>query len=711
MMQQNPLSDDDLRRAFDAADRMAQQGDQQATEDARAFAQELQRRGLLGQQQPSARPQLPEWPEDVADRQAREANPQQPQRERTGVIPAFSRGNANVFYLGAADELAGGLENLFQRGANLFRAPDDRVDPNEAGRNATQEVRRLEREAREDRPVAYGTGQVSGGVIQATTAGVSGRAIAPAVASRYGAAVASRPIATVAGTGAVEGGIYGFNEAEGGIRNRAMGALGGSVLGAIAGPATMGAIGLGRQGVNWARGQFPGAAQAVDQGVDEARRGAVRFAERFGLGREIRNNPAALADNGGDFVAERIGPRGRMGAAYVAGRGDEAQGIAEDAIANRAAGRSGRVEQAAQGATQQDQRGVVSLMGLDEVRQQAAPLFNQADEQMIRLTPNMREAMRRLNEAGVSFRDADRLARVQGGGRVQLSAYADDIGSLPDRVRLGDLRALAQAAEDMASREFRAGSGQMGRGVANASRELRDGLRQNPQYREAAQLWASAARDEEAFNIGQQIFRPGAQQERDLRRFVTSGTSQTERRMFLAGIADAIEQRMGNGSVQGNAASRLNPARIRDRLQRFLGDDAADELIQRLDIENAQAGFENLINRQVNSATSFREEAMRQGRQAESGALRNFIASSIDDTGSFLRNIGGLRTAVGRFIRNGDDEDIAEVARLLFSTGDVSNDPLVRALMREAERRGVLPGGASLALVAPAQDALTSRDQ
>ncbi len=48
MQQQPNLSDDDLLRAFDAADRMAQQGDQQATDDARAFAQEMQRRGLVG---------------------------------------------------------------------------------------------------------------------------------------------------------------------------------------------------------------------------------------------------------------------------------------------------------------------------------------------------------------------------------------------------------------------------------------------------------------------------------------------------------------------------------------------------------------------------------------------------------------------------------------------------------------------------------------
>lgn len=48
-MAQEPLSDDDLRRAFDAADRAAQSGDAQATDDARAFAQELQRRGMLGE--------------------------------------------------------------------------------------------------------------------------------------------------------------------------------------------------------------------------------------------------------------------------------------------------------------------------------------------------------------------------------------------------------------------------------------------------------------------------------------------------------------------------------------------------------------------------------------------------------------------------------------------------------------------------------------
>jgi hypothetical protein len=585
------------------------------------------------------------------------------------------------------DEAAG----LNARVSNIFRSEEDRLDPDYAAELERNRVDTM----REETPVRAGAAEFMGAVPLGAVRTVSGGG----QLVNWGR---NAPMRTAAATGATGGAVAGAGE---GVtpEERAVGGGIGGVIGAILGPATLQAIGL-------TGGAVGGIVNAVRGGASAPRR-AAQVLERSGVANDIRANPDALsAGDAGDFVAERVGQRGRRAAAGVALTGGQAADVADDAIGRRAAGRAERVSEAASSATELaggdgERRAVDALMGLDEVREAARPLFNQADEVTGRLTPRMREIIRNADRAGVNFRRADELAGRTGDARVQLSRFADDIDNLPDEVRLGDVRALARTMENEARRLNRAGedAGELW----NMARELRDSLgRQSPEYRQAAQMWRSAARDEEAFDIGARIFQPGARAERDLRRFVTGGATQSERRTFLAGIADAIERRTGNASADGNTASRLNTGRIRDRLRRFLGDDAAEELMQRIDIENRQARFETGANPNVGSQTALRQEGRDLIRRAGQGPVRRWLAEIFrNPVGGGLVRQG--RDQVSQRIESASDETLTEVARFLFSQDDMANSEIAGLIMREAQRRS-LPLPTAPAVAAVGQNQITS---
>lgn len=495
--------------------------------------------------------------------------------------------------------------------------------------------------------------------------------------------------------GGATGAVVGTGEAEGGAGNRALGGAVGGTIGALLGPATAMAAGLAGRGASAVRNAIAGPTGEARDAVGDA---AVRFARRSGVADDLRNNPDAVSGDG--FLAERLGANSRETAVGLSGAGGTAQDVAQDAIATRQSGRADRVSGAAARATemQDGARPVDALMQIDEVRSAARPLFNSSDEVMGRMTPRMREMLRQADRAGVSFGNADELAARYGDARVQLSSFTGDFDGLPAEVRIGDVRAMARAIEARARVLTRQGDdpGELW----NLAREMRDNIaKQSPDYREAARMWRSAARDDEAFDLGAAIFAPGARAEQGLRRFVTSGTSQTERRTFLAGIADAIERRMGAASSSGNAAAPLNRNLIRARLQRFLGDDAADELMATIDREMGQSRFEAVANREINSATEPRMAGRDRVRRARAGGLRNAAAEVISDPMEFLRGREGRRR-LAEVITAGNDDALAEVARVLYSEGDLSSDPLVRRILAAAERRGLLVGGSGRAITA-----------
>lgn len=622
--------------------------------------------------------------EDGRDQRTRERYQQAEEARQVADFGNLSMG-MNARNLLQAFNLNDEAAALNTQVGNVFRSEQDRLDPQLMAQLERDRVEQM----RQARPVrafaAEALGTVPLSAVRAPAAGVQ-------ALTGLARAGLNAPLRAAAATGAAAGGVSGAGAGETTQERLAGGAVGAGI-GALLGPATIATLGLGGRAVN---SGFRGVRRALGRGAAEAQEraspAAVRFANRAGVTDEIRRAPEALTGQGETFLAERLGSNTRQTATGLAGYGGQAQDAAEQAISTRAGGRAERVASAASQATQMEgRRPVDALMGLDEVRANAKPLFNEADRQIARVSPRLREAIRDLHRRGVDFKVADQVARDQDFAASGLSALADDIDALPERIPLGAVRALARTAEHEARGAFRSDSARsaLAPGLENSARELRDYLRKvSPQYAEAARLWSSAARDDKAFDLGAAIFRPGARVQSDLQRFVTSGTSQTERRMFLAGVADAIEGRMGASSASGNAAAPLNRRLIRDRLNRFLGEDSASELMSTIDSEMAGARFEGLVLREVGSATEPRQAGRRRVERAAAGPVRSLLADLTQDVRGTL-TAAGARRRVAEVISKGDDEAIAAVSRLLYSQGDVSDDPLAQAILREAARRNI----------------------
>lgn len=268
MLSDGQLTDDELQRAFSAADQAAQGGDAQAVEDAAQFAQELQRRGLLDAG-PSRveglaleldrenriaggyntrHPRYAEAVYRIADRRAGDGQlpPEAPTRGQ-----AFRSGVADTGTLGFMDEMTAGATGLAARAGGWPGGPDRYADSTRA------RVREDMAADQAEHPATYFAGQATG----ALGLSAAGGAVAPAAVR---SAAASRPILAGAATGSVEGGIYGYGASQGGQGQRLRGGAVGLVAGA-AGGAALPAAGRGLRNV------ISGGSQLVREGVEAAR--------------------------------------------------------------------------------------------------------------------------------------------------------------------------------------------------------------------------------------------------------------------------------------------------------------------------------------------------------------------------------------------------------------------------------------------------------
>lgn len=563
--------------------------------------------------------------------------------------------------------------SLDARVQNIFRPESERLDPAYAAQLERERVETM----REETP------------LRAAAAEFMGAAPLGAVRTGAGAVQAftqARPLVSAAIGGGIGAGVAGAGAGETPIdRAASAGAYG--TLGAIAGPATMKALGFAGGVINRGARSL---GFARDDAADAVTGEAARMARRMGVEGDIqRAQSQGLGGETGDFVAERLGARSRQTAIGLSGSGDTAQEIAEDAISARQAGRAGRIDDViAEGLGRDPSRSAADdILDLDAVRQQAKPLFNQADQSMGQVTPNVRRILRDIQRAGISLDDVNTISARYGERGIDISAYGDDIGGLPDQIQLGDLRATARAIEARA-RSIQTAGDDPGN-LWNMARELRDAVsRQSPEYSQAAQIWRSAARDEEALEVGQAIFQAGAQADARIRRAVTGGMSQSERQMFMAGVSDALQRRLDNVATEGNTAARLDRRVIRRRLNQVLGEDATAEIMSNIRREIGQSRFEATASREIGSQTEPRIAGRERVRQGQVDPVRALAAEGIENPLGLLTGREGRRQAAD-LIRSGSDEALGELARMLYSQGGIGDDPLAKRIIQEAARRGV----------------------
>jgi len=271
---------------------------------------------------------------------------------------------------GYMDEIAAGLDSPFVAGKralvdgqpfDMGKAYDDRL----AGYRKDRE------QFAEEYPVSSFVGEVGGAIASPATKAVMG-----ATAAKAGAGLLPRMGKAALGGGAL-GGVYGSGNAEGGWENRLSQGLAGAGVGAGTGgllvPVVDGVVAAARPVVARILNQFGN--------TDKGQRKAVEAIAR-GNGGDIKaaveTVRKALAESGDDVAIADVGginaQRMARAAANVPGKSTQ---IADDFVANRMAGRAGRMEKAADNLA--PNRFYESLDELSAAqRGKAGPLYDEA---------------------------------------------------------------------------------------------------------------------------------------------------------------------------------------------------------------------------------------------------------------------------------------------------------------------------------------------
>ncbi len=410
--------------------------------------------------------------------------------ERSNLFSA-GLGGAEGGTLGAADELAGGLGYL-QGGSD--QAQFDR-----------ENFRAQSQASRDQNPIAHTLGQVSGAI--GTSAGVG----VPLAASTSGA----RAAVAGAGIGVAEGGLFGFNEGEGGFFNRAenagkTAAIGGA-LGAAAVPATSALRAAGRTVAAPIAGTLNAITGRGNQTL--ANRKIAQILQRSGTDAEKLDAIIAQAGREGqsDFVtADALGVSGQRGLAGSARQAGDARQKITDFLNQRQANQGDRV-------------GGFVAEGFDA--QNTAQQTQDALRAARTAEADINYNAARGNSQPVDIRGTlaaidGRIGGIQGSGVVgdgidaKLSGYRSQLANqTPEKsIELSDFDRvlnLKQSISDDIGAAKRAGRNNEARVLGNIQSQLDAALEQaSPQYRQANDTFAQQSGVIDSVETGQGFAKP-----------------------------------------------------------------------------------------------------------------------------------------------------------------------------------------------------------
>lgn len=643
--------------------RPQQEADQEAVQERPGFfegaptdssPEELARHQALRAQQGQARTAL------EGEREAQFVGLVDDPRAPRGGIPNMDILGNGLQGAGWSDEYQGALARL----SNVWTPEGERLDPALVAQRERERVSQV----REDRPVSTFLAEMGSGAVLTSPLGGSG-----ALRSMS----AARPMASAAVGGGAGGAIAGAGEANGGIRDRLMGAASAVPLGATLGPlavkAGRGVSSVAEAGSRTARAAFDA---ARGRPVRDNGRMFDEVARRSGFSvDDARRLPDVADDNA--FLGERMGRPGASAITAAGNRPDAASEVVADAVAQRRAGRTQRILEEVQRNTGA-QRGVSAVADTRAARQEASPFFNRAREQKLELTGDLRETLEQMRTRGVPLTSADRATPR---GETPLSALLE--GEEGGSVRLGPLHDLVKDAEDEASNLFRNGRSNAGGEMARLHRDLRSRLREaSPDFAEGSRRWRSAALDEEALTLGRRALRNGPDTEQAISDFMgREDMSASERGQFLTGVLDAIEGRVESVSSDGgNQAGRLASGTIRRRLAQVFGNDEADALVDVLNRESRQASLERAASPYEGSRTAPLTESLRELEGVEVGQGRAFAADVAKNARGAL--LDAPRDAFSRAIRGNNEDGVANLSRALTGSADQQNPAVAEFIAR-----------------------------
>ena len=472
-----------------------------------------------------------------------------------------------------------------------------------------------------------------------------------------GAGLTRAGVNTVSGlakSGAAAGAVGGFGASEGGVQEHVQGTATGAAVGGLLAPALPalgGALGRLTASPNQATSRFETLLKRDDLTPEKLQ---SRLDE---LGPE-----ATIADAGG--------PNIRAAAETMAQMPGRAMQQANDLIETRQAGQAGRINTALDEALGNGQSLFQAEQSIAEnLRTQSAPLYRQAYQQPITITPEIRDILTRPATKKA-------LARAQEMAANEGEFFAIDMqsGIVPTKVLDYVKRGLDDIVDG--NTDIRGATNNEGRIVGNLSRTLRGEMdKQNDTYAQARAVFGGEKQNQIALKEGQKFLRENAERTE----FNLSGKSESEREMFRLGALQALRDRVMNKSDTADSVKAVfSSPGLREKIRAIVPDEAAyDALVQKME---AEAQFFRTGTQMLgNSATARRLFG------AQDQTLGNVIGAGVDvASGNPLMTAGRM---AGQFFSRTPEARSEPVRDLLsehfFSAHPAVQQQLMQGLLRQ----------------------------
>jgi hypothetical protein len=374
-----------------------------------------------------------------------------------------------------------------------------------------------------------------------------------------------------------------------------------------------------------------------------------------------------------DFVFEALGEDGMTAAIGVAQRGMAGNQIGRDALAGRAEGQFGRLDETLNKLA--DGEDVASsLTALQNVkRDQANPLYAQAFRQPVDYVRPEFEQLKRI----MGLEDFQG-GRAQG-ERILRNRTRNPQAKFEELPFFKQVQYIKEGVDDKIGAALKSGDTKLAGSLIDAKNEmLRLADTINPTYGQARRIWAGAQAQENAALMGGLVFGSGQQSRLRNLQAAYNKMSEAERTAFAVGLYDEAREIMGRSlaNAESNSVSaRLINPNVEQKVRALLPNDQAEEFLSTLNREFRQQRTAQQVFPNVGTQTPSRILAADAVRQSTTGALRRAggaVLGGRDTINNLARRARerlesdpGRQNALAQFLfRRADDPDLQNALRV-----------------------------------------------
>lgn len=511
---------------------------------------------------------------------------------------------------GTSDELGAGVATLPAAIASgNFNLPEIYGDIHEA-------LQYERNQFKEDNPYSALAAELAGGV---ATGGIGAGKLLAAKGIR-----SLRPMAQAATVGGIEGGAYGFLSGDRGerLKTAGVGAAGGAIGAPIIKTAGAVASRLGAPAVEKIKRSIVGT-PATDA---EQYLGNVLAREGVESIGQISGNPSRTFTTLAD-VSE--GARGALEGVVSDIDNPRIRALAKRVLTERNRGQQSRLFDAIDEGLQASGRSFREVVGtLKTIRGEVAgPLYDQARQKSIRMTPYMKAVLgnRGVPEVKAAMNEAIQrtAAKRAAGDRVSNIDVIDEMKRGLD----DDIKALIRQGKNNRARDL----------VRVKNKILADVDDQVPEYKLARDAFAGESQLIDAAEEGTKILKGDIDHLDDM----LDAMSESEKQMFRVGAKKAVREKLMQAREGTNSVNRVASEMNLERMRRaFPSDEAFSRFKSELKFEASIFDTERVLH---NSMTALRQAAQ---KNMERGGTGELVESLGSDTAGIIA--GGLKRIFSR---------------------------------------------------------------